>query len=136
MLDTDLAHRRHFPAINWFQSFSLYERDVRAHFQERVSQEWSTLRQQTRTFLQREASLREVVEIVGTEGLQDADRLLMKTTEEIRRNFLMQNAYTEDAFSSPQETLERIRQILKRHAAASERLEKGELLDNILKERA
>lgn len=136
MLDTDLAHRRHFPAINWFQSFSLYERDVSAHFEERVSRDWSTLRQQTRTFLQREASLREVVEIVGTEGLQDADRLLMKTTEEIRRDFLMQNAYTEDAFSSPQETLDRIRQILERHAAASERLEKGEPLDNILKGRA
>jgi len=76
------------------------------------------------------------VEIVGTEGLQDADRLLMKTTEEIRRNFLMQNAYTEDAFCSPQETLKRIRQILQRHAAASERLAKGVVLDNILKERA
>jgi V/A-type H+/Na+-transporting ATPase subunit A len=48
----------------------------------------------------------------------------------------MQNAYTDDAFSSPQQTLERIRQILTRHAAASERLEKGELLDTILKERA
>ncbi|HTS78752.1 MAG TPA: V-type ATP synthase subunit A [Bryobacteraceae bacterium] len=136
MLDTDLAHRRHFPAINWFQSFSLYERDVSAHFEERVSKEWSALRQQTRTLLQREASLREVVEIVGTEGLQDADRLLMKTTEEIRRNFLMQSAYTDDAFSSPQQTLERIRRILTRHAAASGRLEKGELLDTILKESA
>jgi len=135
MLDTDLAHRRHFPAINWFQSFSLYERDVSDHFAQHVSPGWSALRQQARTFLQKEAGLREVVEIVGTEGLQDADRLLMRTTEEVRRNFLIQNAYTEDAFSAPQDTLERIRQILERHAAASERLEKGELLDTILKER-
>jgi V/A-type H+-transporting ATPase subunit A len=136
MLDTDLAHRRHFPAINWFQSFSLYERDVSRHFDERIAPEWSTLRQQTREFLQREASLREVVEIVGTEGLQDADRLLMRTTEQIRRQFLMQNAYTEDAFSSPQDTLGRIRDILARHAAASERLAKGALLDDLLKQRA
>jgi V/A-type H+/Na+-transporting ATPase subunit A len=135
MLDTDLAHRRHFPAINWFQSFSLYERDVSAGLDQRFSGEWSALRQQTRACLQMEANLREVVEIVGTEGLQDADRLLMRTTEEIRRNFLMQNAYTEDAFSSPQQTLDRIRGILERHAAASERLKRGEVLDTILKER-
>jgi V/A-type H+-transporting ATPase subunit A len=135
MLDTDLAHRRHFPAINWFQSFSLYEHDVSARLDAQVSADWSVLRQQTRTFLQREANLREVAEIVGTEGLQDADRLLMRTTEDIRRNFLMQNSYTEDAFSTPQQTFDRIRQILERHHAASSRLEKGELLDAILKER-
>ncbi len=136
MLDTDLAHRRHFPAINWFQSFSLYEHDLSARLDEQVSAQWSVLRQQTRTFLQREASLREVAEIVGTEGLQDADRLLMKTTEDIRRNFLMQNSYTEDAFSTPQQTFDRIRQIVERHHVAASRLEKGESLDAILKERA
>ena len=136
MLDTDLAHRRHFPAINWFQSFSLYEHEVTARFDAAVSPDWSALRQETRTLLQREASLREVAEIVGTEGLQDADRLLMRTTEAIRRNFLMQNSYTEDAFSTPQQTLERIRQILERHRAASGRLEKGELLETILRESA
>jgi V/A-type H+-transporting ATPase subunit A len=135
MLDTDLAHRRHFPAINWFQSFSLYERDVSARLDAQVAADWSALRQQTRTFLQREANLREIAEIVGTEGLQDADRLLMRTTEDIRRKFLMQNSYTEDAFSTPQQTVDRIRQILERHRAASGRLEKGESLDAILKER-
>jgi V/A-type H+-transporting ATPase subunit A len=80
MLDTALAHRRHFPAIHWFQSFSLYEEDVAAHFDRQVAPEWSALRRRTRALLQREESLREVAEIVGTEGLQDSDRLLMRTT--------------------------------------------------------
>jgi V/A-type H+-transporting ATPase subunit A len=108
MLDTDLAHRRHFPAIDWFQSFSLYEAGVA-----------DDLRQQTRSILQQEAKLREVAEIVGTESLQDSDRQLMNTAEKIRRDFLAQNAYTEDAFSSPQQTRERIAAILEAHRSAT-----------------
>jgi V/A-type H+-transporting ATPase subunit A len=118
MLDTALAHRRHFPAINWFQSFSLYEEDVASHFDKQVSAGWSRLRQETRTLLQQEARLREVAEIVGTEGLQDADRRVMQTAEEVRRKFLMQNAYTDDAFSSPEQTWRTIEAILKPRAGA------------------
>jgi V/A-type H+-transporting ATPase subunit A len=119
MLDTSLAHRRHFPAIHWFQSFSLYEAEVVAHLGERVAPDWGALRQRARELLQREESLREVAEIVGTEGLQDADRLLMRTTELIRRQFLAQNAYTEDAFSTPQQTCDAIRGLLDAHDAAA-----------------
>jgi V/A-type H+-transporting ATPase subunit A len=135
MLDTALAHRRHFPAIHWFQSFSLYEEDVAADFDQRVAADWSALRRRTRALLQREESLREVAEIVGTEGLQDSDRLLMRTTEGIRRDFLAQNAYTEDAFSAPQQTHQSIARILQRHDAAGARLEKGASLDEALQER-
>jgi V/A-type H+-transporting ATPase subunit A len=126
MLDTALAHRRHFPAINWFQSFSLYEADLVAQLDQQVAAEWGALRQRTRALLQREESLREVAEIVGTEGLQEADRLLMRTTAGIRQTFLAQNAFTEDAFSTPQQTYDKIRQLLDAHQAASARLERGE----------
>jgi V/A-type H+/Na+-transporting ATPase subunit A len=132
MLDTALAHRRHFPAIHWFQSFSLYEGDVTAHLDKQVSTQWGELRRQTRALLQREESLREVAEIVGTEGLQDSDRLLMRTTEGIRRNFLAQNAYTEDAFSTPDQTFQKIQQMLEQHCSANARLEKGESLEEVL----
>ncbi|HVN41258.1 MAG TPA: V-type ATP synthase subunit A, partial [Steroidobacteraceae bacterium] len=132
MLDTSLAHRRHFPAINWFQSFSLYEADLVALLNERVAATWGALRSQTRTLLQREESLREVAEIIGTEGLQDADRLLMRTTEAIRRTFLAQNAYTEDAFSTPQQTLEKIRALIESHEATGARIAKGETLKEVL----
>jgi V/A-type H+-transporting ATPase subunit A len=131
MLDTDLAHRRHFPAINWFQSFSLYEQDVVEQLERQLAG-WGALRQETRALLQREEGLREVAEIVGTEGLQDADRLLMKVTEAIRRRFLAQNAYTDDAFSTPQQTHAAIEALLTAHRAASARLEQGEHLEDVL----
>lgn len=132
MLDTGLAHRRHFPAINWFQSYSLYEKHLAAHFRENVSPEWEDLKQKCREILRREESLREVTEIVGMEGLQDADRLLMHTAERVRMEFLCQNAYTDDAFSPPQKTAERIRGIIEFYESSSERLRQGEPLEKIL----
>jgi len=132
MLDTALAHRRHFPAIHWFQSYSLYETEVAAQLDRQVAPDWSALRNETRALLQREERLREVAEIVGTEGLQDADRLLMRATERIRREFLAQNAYTEDAFSTPAQTHARIREILEWHREAAARLAKGGRLEDVL----
>ena len=101
MLDTALAHSRHYPAINWSHSYSLYSAGVTSHFAAQVSPAWGEMQQRCRELLQREATLREVAEIVGAEGLQDADRLLMMTTERIRSEFLRQNAYSDDAFCSP-----------------------------------
>jgi V/A-type H+-transporting ATPase subunit A len=112
MLDSALAHRRHFPAIDWFRSFSLYESGIVSDFDRRIAADWSARRQQVRTLLQQEARLREVAEIVGTEGLQDADRKVIDAAERIRRRFLMQNAYTEDAYSTPEQTYRRIVDVL------------------------
>ena len=125
MLDTALAHRRHFPAIDWFQSFSLYEEEVASHFDKEVAPDWSTLRRQTRAILQQEEKLREVAEIVGTESLQESDRLVMKVAEEIRTKFLAQNAYTDDAFSTPQQTHQKIKAILDAYAIEKEALDRG-----------
>ncbi len=133
MLDTSLANRRHFPAVNWFQSYSLYEKDIAGHFRELVSPRWEELKTRTRRLLQSEEALREVAEIVGMEGLQDKDRLLMKVAERTRLRFLAQNAYTEDAFSSPEKTFAFIEEILAFYDRAAERLEQGEFLDEILK---
>jgi len=133
MLDTSLAHRRHFPAINWFQSYSLYEKDISGYLMEKVSVEWESLRQRCSEMLQREETLREVAEIVGSEGLQDADRLLMKVAETIRMEFLCQSAYTEDAFSPPDKTLGKIREILAYYDASLAQLKDGKTLDEIMK---
>ena len=122
MLDTSLAHRRHFPAINWFQSYSLYQSDLVAHFNAQVSQRWGEMQGRCQQLLQREETLREVAEIVGLEGLQDSDRLVMKVAERIREVFLAQNAYTEDAFSAPDQTLARITQIVEYFDRAEARL--------------
>jgi len=133
MLDTTLAHSRHFPAINWFQSYSLYEKEVVEYFVDKVSKQWNELKQRCCEMLQREEALKEVAEIVGSEGLQDADRLLMKVAEAIRSDFLCQNAYTEDAFSPPEKTVAKIRAILEHYDASLARLEKGDTLDEIMK---
>jgi len=133
MLDTQLAHRRHFPAINWFQSYSLYAGDVSAHYRGKVSGEWEGLLKRSRQLLQQEESLREVAEIVGAEGLQDSDRLVMRTAEMIRAEFLQQNAYSDDAFSPPGKTLELIKRILDLHDRAAEKLKQGVSLEEILK---
>jgi len=133
MLDTSLAHRRHFPAINWFQSYSLYAKDLSAHFCKSISPAWEELRARCGKVLQQEESLREVAEIVGAEGLQDTDRLVMYTAERIRMEFLGQNAYSDDAFSPPEKTLARIRDIIAAHDRAGEKLKQGAKLEEALR---
>jgi V/A-type H+-transporting ATPase subunit A len=133
MLDTALAHRRHYPAINWFQSYSLYAGDVAKHYRTKISPEWEELLRRSRQLLQEEESLREVAEIVGSEGLQDSDRLLMRTAERIRTEFLQQNAYSDDAFSLPEKTLALMKGILDFYDQAIEKLKQGTSLEEILK---
>jgi V/A-type H+-transporting ATPase subunit A len=135
MLDTQLAHRRHFPAINWTQSFSLYSDTAMAHFTEQHA-EWAKLQARCRDLLQREDALREVAEVVGMEGLQDGDRLLMRTAEKIRLDFLCQNSFTEDAFATPQDTIEHITALVAEHDSLAAALTTGALLDDLLKEGA
>lgn len=133
MLDTSLAHRRHFPAINWFQSYSLYAKDLTNHFGKQYSPEWIDLQRWCREILQKEEALREVAEIVGAEGLQDADRLLMRAAEIIRYEFLCQNSYTDDAFSAPEKTLLLIKNIRTFHAQAEAKLSQGIPLEDALR---
>lgn len=133
MLDTQLAHRRHFPAINWTQSFSLYSDTAMTHFVEE-HEEWAKLQARCRDILQREDALREVAEVVGMEGLQDGDRLLMRTAEKIRLDFLCQNSFTEDAFAAPKSTIESITTLVAEHDQLSAALANGALLDDLLKE--
>ncbi|MGD9019404.1 MAG: V-type ATP synthase subunit A [Desulfuromonadales bacterium] len=133
LLDTQLAHRRHFPAINWTQSYSLYSDTALAHFTEQ-HKEWARLQGRCRDILQREEALREIAEVVGMEGLQDADRLLMRTAEKIRLDFLCQNSFTDDAYAPPQSTLEQITALIAEHERLKTGLEEGALLDDLLKE--
>jgi V/A-type H+-transporting ATPase subunit A len=134
MLDTQLAHRRHFPAINWTQSYSLYSDTAMAHFTEQHG-EWARLQSRCRDILQREEALREVAEVVGMEGLQDADRLLMRTAEKIRLDFLCQNSFTDDAYATPQNTLEQITTLIAEHERINTGLKEGALLDDLLMEK-
>ena len=133
LLDTGLAHSRHFPAINWTQSYSLFGRKGNDYFSAQIDPNWPELQRGCREILQQEDALREVVEVVGMEGLQDRDRLLIFAAERVRQDFLCQNSFTDDAFSPPQQTAQLIAGILDNYAQSLTRLEKGELLAEILK---
>ena len=135
MLDTSLAHSRHFPAINWFQSYSLHRTELLPYYQKHVSPEWEDAQVKCNEILRKEDELREVVEIVGIEGIQDSDRLLMHVAEKIRSQFLCQNAYTEDAFSPLDRTFASIRHILDFHINAEAQLKEGVPIEEILKEK-
>ena len=133
LLDTALAHRRHFPAVNWFQSYSLYEKKLEAHFSQNVDSAWSEARQRCRVLLQREEALREVAEIVGLEGMQEQDKLILHSAGRIRLEFLCQNAYSDDAFSAPPQIMAMINKILTEYQRLAERLATGETLATALK---
>ncbi len=87
-----------------------------------TDRKWRDLKQECRTLLQREAELREVAEIVGPEGMQDEDRLLMNIAGRVRTEFLAQNAFTEDAFSPPEQTMEKLREILSQYHREKKKL--------------
>jgi V/A-type H+-transporting ATPase subunit A len=132
MLDTSLAHSRHFPAINWTQSYSMFGSKGSDYFCRHVDERWAELQRRCRDIMQQEDALREVVEVVGMEGLQDRDRLLVYVAERVRRDFLSQNSFSEDAFSTPQQTIQRIETIVDNYDQALQRLTQGELLSEIL----
>ncbi len=128
MLDTDLANSRHFPAINWMQSYSLYQNILSDYFKNNISGDWEVLRNLCRQIMHKEEALKEIMEIVGIEGLQEQDRLVMTVAEKIRSSFMAQSAYTADAFCNPEKTLDMIRtitdQFLKGQNPATEKKEK------------
>jgi len=133
LLDTGLAHSRHFPAINWTQSYSLFAGRAAEYFQQEFDERWSKLQSRCREILQQEETLREIVEVVGMEGLQDQDRLLMAAAERVRRDFLCQNSFSADAFSAPAQTLKRIAEIVDNYDQNLGRLAADEPLAEIMK---
>lgn len=123
-LDTDLARRRHFPAINWEESYSLYE--VRAWFEREVDPQWTQLVQEIRILLEEDARLSEIVQLVGPEALSPAERVTLQTGRMVREDFLQQLATSEvDAFSPLRKTFWMMKILVRFHELASEAIEQG-----------
>ena len=100
-LDANLAYKRHFPAINWLTSYSLYTDQLESWFDENVSPEWNALRGRLMRVLQDEAELEEIVKLVGMDALGAADRLKLEVARSIREDYLHQNAFMdEDTYTS------------------------------------
>jgi len=100
-LDSDLAHRRHFPAINWKRSFSLYTAPLDTWFREQVASDWPQLRADLGTLLQKEEELQEIVQLVGIDALQDQERIVLELSRLVREEYLRQSAYSEVDASCP-----------------------------------
>ena len=100
-LDSSLAYARHFPAINWLNSYSLYEGRLEKWFNENVNKNFMAQRAETMGILQQESELNEIVRLVGIDSLSPADRLTMETARMIREDFLQQNAFVDtDSYTS------------------------------------
>ena len=100
-LDSALAYKRHFPAINWLNSYSLYLDDMEKWFNANVAEDWMSGRQKMMTLLQEEAELEEIVKMVGMDALSPGDRLKMEAARSIREDFLHQNSFHEtDTYTS------------------------------------
>jgi len=125
-LDSVLAYKRHFPAINWLTSYSLYADSLGSWFNENVSDEWTTLRARLMALLSDEASLDEIVKLVGMDALSPTDRLKMETARSIREDFLHQLAFHEvDTYSSLRKQYLMMKLVLRFYDGSLDALKKG-----------
>ena len=131
-LDFSLAHRRHFPAINWFMSYSEYLQPLQQWY-EKVGPEWRELREQAMTLLKEEEKLREVVSLVGAEILGDKQRVVFEAVKMLKEYFLLQSAFHPvDLYCPIRKTYLMLRLILKFYEKAREAVNSGVPLTNVL----
>ena len=133
-LDSNLAYKRHFPAINWLTSYSLYTDLLSKWFGDNVCEDWMQLRGRLMALLQDEAELEEIVKLVGMDALSSTDRLKMETARSIREDFLHQLAFHEvDTYTSLHKQEKMMRLILAYYDEALVALEKGADIEKIVK---
>ncbi len=132
-LDDKLAFRRHFPAINWLSSYSLYENDILDFMRANAGEDWPELRNRMMSILQEEARLEEIVRLVGLEALSDKEQLILNTAKSLREDFLHQNAFDdEDTYTSIKKQYYMLKTITAFHDEAVAVLEKGAKLKDVL----
>jgi V/A-type H+-transporting ATPase subunit A len=132
-LDTSLAYRRHFPAINWIKSYSLYLDGIKDWYVENVSHDWRELRDKTMFLLQKEVELQEIVQLVGPDALPEGEKAILEVTRMIREDFLQQSAFQEgDSFCPLVKQYWMLKVIFTFHDAITEALDKGISLKQIL----
>ena len=133
-LSASLAYRRHFPAIDWIQSYSLYGDSMGDWYKDNVAQEWEENRAKALRILQEEAQLEEIVRLVGMDALSYADRLTMETAKSLREDYLHQDAFHEvDTYASLKKQFMMLKLILECDKYSREALAKDVDLDDILK---
>ncbi len=133
-LDYALSYRRHFPAINWLNSYSLYQTKVDKYLDEKVDENFSKLRIRSMALLQEESALEEIVRLVGRDSLSDTDQLKLEVTKSIREDFLQQNAFHEvDTYCSLNKQYKMLNVILEFYDLALEALNNGMYISEVEK---
>ena len=133
-LDSALAYKRHFPAINWLTSYSLYLDNMDDWFNEKVAPDWMEDRQKMMSLLQDEAELEEIVKMVGMDALSAGDRLKMEAARSIREDFLHQNSFHEvDTYSSLQKQYLLMKLVIAFYEQSKEALDKGANIQGLIK---
>jgi V/A-type H+-transporting ATPase subunit A len=132
-LDDKLAFARHFPAINWLTSYSLYQEVVDRYAKEHVDADWPRVRSTAMNLLQREAELEELVRLVGLDALAPGDRLTLQVAKMLREDFLHQNAFDDrDTYTSLGKQISILKSILRYHDDARQALQEGAQLQQLL----
>ncbi len=131
-LDASLAYKRHFPAVNWLTSYSLYADRLGNWFEENVDPKWNELRGRLMLLLQEEAELEEIVKLVGMDALSAPDRLKLEVSRSIREDYLHQNAFMdEDTYTSLNKQFLLMKAILTYYDKSAEALNKGANIERL-----
>src|ERR671912_271078 len=125
-LDTRLAYSRHYPSINWMQSYSGYLEDVSKWWEQNVSSEWYDLRAESYHILQREDTLKEIVRLLGPEALPDEEKLVLEVARMLKIGILQQNSFDKvDTYCSPQKQLKQVRLMVQFYKNAQRAIKDG-----------
>ncbi|MGH9954381.1 MAG: V-type ATP synthase subunit A [Nitrososphaeraceae archaeon] len=131
-LDTRLAYSRHYPSINWMQSYSGYLEDVAKWWKENVTSEWFELRAESYQILQREDTLKEIVRLLGPEALPDEEKLILEVARMIKIGILQQNSFDKvDTYCSPQKQVKLVKLMVRFYKEALRALREGTPLADI-----
>ncbi len=133
-LDSSLAYKRHFPAINWLTSYSLYSNSLGEWFNEKIAEDWTSLRGKIMKLLSEEAELEEMVKLVGMDALSSGDRLKMEAARSIREDFLHQLAFHEvDTYTSAKKQHLMMKLVCEFYDKSLDALDNGADIENIVK---
>jgi V/A-type H+-transporting ATPase subunit A len=133
-LDDKLANARHFPAINWLLSYSLYHDNLEEYLKRNITEEFIILRKEAMRLLEEEASLLEIARLVGIESLSFTDRLILEVARSIREDFLHQHAFHEiDTYTSLAKQYRMLKIILQFYSLSKEKLKEGMDFEQIIK---
>ncbi|MGN1059336.1 MAG: V-type ATP synthase subunit A, partial [Clostridia bacterium] len=131
-LDASLAYRRHFPSVNWLNSYSLYVDRLAGWYEGHVSKKWTKMRTFAMQLLQKEAELEEIVKLVGIDALSAADRLTLEAARSVREDYLQQNAFDEiDTYTSIQKQFRLLETVLDYYEKAQSALSRGARIEDL-----